>query len=280
MVGKIIKLQAGRHTVQMVMLVIAIIGILPFIGMTGFIYPFYFCYACPFAWASCPIGILEHSFIDFRNQGIIEGFYLLFYVLGIISIFGFLFGRYICGWVCPIGALQDLLGFGRSKVVKEEIPRLYFLRWIKYALLVFIPISSIYLLETFFTNKMCPVGVLTGTIPQFLLDIDGWQLRPDFPFKMISLGIFFLLVIVVARGWCRFLCPLGAWLSFYNKITPLNVSVDKKKCVSCGLCTKNCPMKIDVPNSHRSLECIGCTRCIHNCNKEAITLNIFKRRLV
>jgi len=277
--GKIIKLQAARHTMQMVVLVIAIIGILPFIGMSGIIYPFYFCYACPWAWASCPIGIVEHSFVDFGYGEFTNGFILLGYVFGTISVFGFLFGRFICGWVCPIGALQDLVRFVRFKVFKKKAPRLFSLRWVKYGVLFLIPVTSYAFKELFYT-RFCPVGGITGTFPTLATDWAGWVIGPDFAIKVVSVSLFFVLVIVVARGWCRFLCPLGAWLSFYNKVTPLHISFDKDKCVDCGLCTKACPMNIDVPKNRRSLECIGCTRCLHACNKDALSLNAFNRRLV
>jgi polyferredoxin len=275
----IIKLQAARHTVQMLVLVVAILGFFEFVGMSGLIYPFYFCYACPWAWASCPLGIVEHSFIDLSYGEWLDGFLLLAYAFGTITLAGMLFGRYICGWVCPIGALQDLLAFIRFKVLKIEVPRLYQGRWVKYGVLAFIPVSSYVTKELFYT-RLCPVGGITGTIPMLLTDWGNWTAGADFPIKVVSVIFFFGLVVVIGRGWCRYLCPLGAWLSFYNKVTPLHIAFDEKKCVHCNLCSDNCPMKIDIPNTSRSLECIGCAKCVHACNKGALSLNVFKRRVV
>ena len=88
-------------------LVVAVLGFFEFVGMSGLIYPFYFCYACPWAWASCPLGIVEHSFIDMGYGEWKNGFLLLAYAIGTITFAGVLFGRYICGWACPIGALRQ-----------------------------------------------------------------------------------------------------------------------------------------------------------------------------
>ena len=60
------------------------------------------CYSCPGALMSCPIGSLQ-AVLDGR------GFALSCYVFGFLMAFGALFGRFICGWMCPFGLVQDLL---------------------------------------------------------------------------------------------------------------------------------------------------------------------------
>ena len=272
------RLQAIRHVVQIFFLATAIFGVTGLVGMTGLIYPYYFCYSCPYAWASCPLGILQHAFIDMRTLGLIEGLRLLVYLAGVISLFGLAFGRFICGWACPIGALQDLLGGIRMKVFKKEVPRLYPLRFVKYGVLLAIPITSYAFIEVLYT-RLCPVGGITGTFPTLILDWGGWVGGTDFPIKIASVLIFFALVLAVFRGWCRYICPLGAMLSPFNKATPLNIHVNEKACVNCGLCSKACPMKIDVPASKRSLECIGCARCVGACKNGSARLRIFGKEV-
>ncbi len=60
------------------------------------------CYSCPGAVASCPIGALQ----ALLNQ---RGFQIPFGVLGFFFLFGSIFGRFVCGWLCPFGLVQDLL---------------------------------------------------------------------------------------------------------------------------------------------------------------------------
>ena len=60
------------------------------------------CYSCPGAIGSCPIGSLQSSLSGFIPQ-------IPFYVLGLIVLFGLLFGRVVCGFLCPFGFFQELL---------------------------------------------------------------------------------------------------------------------------------------------------------------------------
>ena len=60
------------------------------------------CYSCPGAVGSCPIGALQAVIGGIRHK-------FSFYVIGIMSLFGVVFGRFICGWLCPFGFFQDLL---------------------------------------------------------------------------------------------------------------------------------------------------------------------------
>lgn len=275
---KIEKLQAARHTVQLLFIGIAMVGFYQAIEMTGFIYPFFFCYSCPGAWASCPIGIMEHAFINMREVNFFDGLKLLLYLLGFVSIFGIIFGRFICGWACPIGTIQDLVAFIRSKIFKKELPKLYNLRFVKYIILALIPATS-YLMTRLFYTEYCPVGGITGTSLRITLENGDWIMGPEFPFKIISVTLFFIFIAVVGRGWCRWLCPLGAWLSLYNKISPLSIHVDEEKCVGCNACSKQCPMQIDIPAEKDSLECIGCTKCVGVCKFDAHSLRFFNKEV-
>ena len=60
------------------------------------------CYSCPGAVGSCPIGALQAALNERRVQ-------VPFAVLGFLFVFGSIFGRFVCGWLCPFGLLQDLL---------------------------------------------------------------------------------------------------------------------------------------------------------------------------
>jgi len=77
------------------------------------------------------------------------------------------------------------------------------------------------------------------------------------------------LSIVVERFWCRYLCPLGAILAWTNRISLWRIRVNESDCISCGLCTRACPMDLDVPREvERGGECIRCRACVHACRRE------------
>ena len=67
------------------------------------------CYSCPGAVAACPMGALQNALSD-------SGKTVPYYVVGIILLYGLLFGRWICGFLCPFGLVQDLLQIGRAHV--------------------------------------------------------------------------------------------------------------------------------------------------------------------
>ena len=72
------------------------------------------CYSCPGAFGSCPIGSLQ-AVLDSRNYKI------SLYVFGFLTVFGVLFGRLVCGWMCPFGLVQDLLYKIKTKFKKKTV---------------------------------------------------------------------------------------------------------------------------------------------------------------
>ena len=103
-----------RIASQIFFLFTAILGIFG-IGMTGFIYPYFFCPASPGACAGCPIWVIEHGTLEVVD-GALSGGYMLLYLVGLFVLIGALVGRSFCGWACPVGSLQDLFSFLKTKL--------------------------------------------------------------------------------------------------------------------------------------------------------------------
>jgi polyferredoxin len=80
--------------------------------------------------------------------------------------------------------------------------------------------------------------------------------------------------VLVGRGWCRYICPLGALMAPFNKVSVLWVHVNHDKCIECLACEKTCPMKIKVLNMYRDPECILCGKCISICPTSAIQYKV------
>ena len=144
----------------------------------------------------------------------------------------------------------------------------------KYFVLIGLVILSTALIGFMFTD-ICPIGILTGTIPTLILYPSKF-VPSSFFWAAIAIFILFLvLIFTVERGWCRYFCPIGAILAPFNKISILHVArVDEetfqKECLHCNACSNICPMGIDVPNMNRSTECISCGKCINVCPKNLI----------
>lgn len=263
------KFQLKRLYSQILFFLIANLGALQI--KSGFCYPFFYCHACPTASAACPLRALEISVFDGKIN-----WKLLLFPLVIIGMVGIISGRAVCGWACPIGLLQR--GTSRiarkfkhkSPLPKEINDKLHGnLRYAKYVALIGLVLVSPFLIGFMFTD-ICPVGVLTGTLPILALNPGGFT--PSFYFYP-ALGIFLLflvLIFTVERGWCRYFCPIGALLAPFNKISLYHVEVNKDACKHCNICSEVCPMGIDIPNMHRDPECILCGKCVSTCPHSVI----------
>ncbi len=230
------------------------------------------CYSCPGALGACPIGALQ-AVLGGRKHN------FSYYVIGIIILFGVIFGRLICGLLCPFGFIQDLLY--KIPLPKLNVPHKIDrpLRWLKYVIaLVMVILLPIFLTNEFgmatpyFCKWLCPAGTLEGGIPLAITN-EGLRAQLGFLFNW-KIGI--LLVVIISsmltyRPFCKYLCPLGAFYSLFNKISFYQMNVDKLKCTNCKACERHCKMNVEVTKNINSLECIRCGECKNICPTEAIT---------
>ncbi|MBQ3507999.1 MAG: 4Fe-4S binding protein [Clostridia bacterium] len=226
------------------------------------------CYSCPGASGACPMGALQNALSD-------SGKTVPYYVIGIILLYGLLFGRWICGFLCPFGLIQDLLHKIKTpKVGKGRITRV--LSYFKYVILVFFAIifPLVYAGYEFplpgFCKYICPAGTLEGAVG-LLSNPENesmlGMLGPLFTWKFLLMVIFLVGAVFMYRFFCRFFCPLGAIYGLFNKISFVGVKLDKEECVDCGLCVGKCKMDIRHVGDH---ECIQCGECIDICPTNAI----------
>lgn len=228
------------------------------------------CYSCPGAFGACPIGSLQAVISDIKYK-------FSFYIVGFLTLMGVTMGRFICGWLCPFGLIQELLNKIPSPKFKVS-KRFEKLKYLKYViLLVFVILLPMFWVNDVgmgsptFCKYICPAGTLEGGIPLTLLDT---SLRSAvgflFAWKLTLLIITIILSIIIFRPFCRFICPLGAIYSIFNPISIYRLKIDKDKCTSCGACTKKCKMDIEVYKKPNSLECIRCGECKSACSQGAI----------
>ena len=122
-----------------------------------------------------------------------------------------------------------------------------------------------------FCKYICPQGVLEGAIPLALAN-SGIRaaLGHLFTFKFTILALFIILSILFYRPFCKWICPLGAIYSLFNKVSFLKIQVDHEKCVGCQKCSRVCKMDVNVVDTPNHPECIRCGECMKACPTDAI----------
>ncbi len=226
------------------------------------------CYSCPGASGSCPVGALQNAMSSTDKT-------VPYYIFGIILLYGFLFGRWICGFLCPFGLIQELLHKIKTpKLKKGKLTRI--LSYFKYVVLVvfcFI-IPLLYMVKDFplpgFCKYICPAGTLEGAMGLLSNEVNASGFRmlgPLFTWKFLLMVSILVGAVFIYRIFCRFLCPLGALYGLFNKISMFGVKVEKSKCTDCGKCITACKMDI---HHVGDFECISCGECMKACPTGAI----------
>ena len=198
--------------------------------------------------------VIQHIFADIRYLNLLG-----FLIIRILIFLGLtlIFGRIFCGYVCPLGAMQELASLIRFKPKLNYNRKFWkkksFLRW---GFFVIYAISSVIwgLEATLFMNPFN--GFLVLWSPLIII------LSVSFPILLLT----FFISIFIYRPYCRFLCPFGALANIFGKFSPLKIR-RTEHCVNCGICEKICPTLEGYEFSSKA-ECYYCARCIDFCTNE------------
>lgn len=247
----------------------------------AFCVPVLNCYACPGALGSCPVGSLQNVLGGARHR-------ISFYVLGLLTVFGIALGRLWCGFVCPFGLAQDLIGMIPAPRVmvpgKIDKPA----RYVKYIVLaVFVILLPLLaknpygIAESYFCKYICPAGTLQGGIPLMLTNRALRALAGAlFTWKVLVLILILAASAFIPRFFCRYLCPLGAFYGLFNRFSFYQVRLDRDRCTGCMTCGKVCPMDAVTLSADEGkarisgAECIRCGRCREACPEGAVISGI------
>ena len=230
------------------------------------------CYSCPGALFACPIGALQASLTARHRR-------FPFYVLGFLMAVGVAVGRFICGWLCLFGLLQELLY--RIPSPRLHIPEKidHTLRYLKYVILAVFVVGLPLVWRSdygagvpFFCEFICPVGTLEGGVPLVLLNDAlrpalGWLFR----WKMLLLIACVLSAVFIYRPFCKYICPLGAFYALFQRVSILKMHVNSDACIRCGACARTCAMDVNPRLSPNSAECIRCGECMKACPVDAFS---------
>jgi polyferredoxin len=225
-------------------------------------------------------------------------------------IVGVLIGKSLCGWICPFGFVQDLVGFIKRKQADFSSRTHDSMVYMKYfvlgiALFVSVTFSASKLMGAsggyesaigIFTKApftaLSPAETLFGTVPTMILNfrtalatksvtdaLSGIStLPPLFWIQIFIMAFVLVFAAYIPRGWCRYFCPHGAIMAVLNRFSFLGLRRDPVKCAKggCRLCVSACPMKVpilDLPwEKFSDPECIYCMKCADACHEKAIKL--------
>ena len=182
-------------------------------------------------------------------------------VVGLAIMSAVLFGPIICGFICPFGAIQDLLSRLGKKIFKTKFNKV-------------IPKEIDNKLKNFryFILVIAVILTATDSIPvlEALNPYHAYLSIFNMRFNGLAILGFIILALVVGlslvsqRPWCKYLCPYGAFLGLFNKIKVFRVVREKNTCIGCKKCSNTCPMGIQVDKKEevRDLKCISCMECV------------------
>jgi len=219
------------------------------------------CYSCPLSSFACPVGVMANYAAMLPAVG--EAPYLL---LGVLLLVGAAGGSIVCGWACPFGFLQDLLG----KITKLKISVPSWTGYIRYVVLAGLVILLPMILgykgipferQVISICRLCPAGALEAGVPysvQSLLEGHGWMMSG---LKTGILLAFLAAMLVVHRPWCRIFCPLGGLLALFNRFSLFHLRFNPQQCVECNLCRSRCAMGVKVDQAVNVSGCIRCLEC-------------------
>lgn len=208
--------------------------------------------------AVCPFGGVV-SLYQFLSSGtfvqkIRESSFVL---MGIVFLLAVLFGPVFCGWVCPLGTVQEwVASLGRrllrrryNQLIPYRLDRV--LRYLRYLVLAWV------LYMTAVTGKL----IFSAYDPYFAL-FNFWTGEVALS-GLLILGATLALSLVIERPWCKYACPYGALLGLSNLFRVFSIRRVESACKMDGACRKLCPMNIPVESLRtvRDHQCISCLEC-------------------
>jgi ferredoxin len=214
------------------------------------------------------------------------------------------FGRFFCGWVCPLGTLHNMAG-AMKRPRADVVPR----NWhrFKYYLLIAILASSVFTLQ--FVGIMDPLSLLIRSFSVSVYPLFNYAIRAvfnvlyhanplgitavsepvygvlknsvltfeqTFYLQSVFIGLIFFGILALnfieRRFWCKYLCPLGALLGLLSRISLLKRSVSEG-CTECGACAGVCQGAAapEVKGAWKDAECYYCWNCDDVCPNNAVS---------
>lgn len=187
-----------------------------------------------------------------------------------------------CGWVCSCGGLAETLGDAH----REKMPhgpvwnRVNMLgQGVLLAAFILLVLRVISWSEPHSRAGVWFGGMLTSW-SAFGVQLNYYHVVDIFLAGIVGVGLYFWFS---GRVWCRFACPLAALMHIYTRFSAYRIFPDKKKCISCNVCTTVCHQGIDVMNfANKGLpmedpQCVRCSACVQMCPTGVLSFGRYSR---
>ena len=215
------------------------------------------------------IGSLDFQefFHTFVKYGIINAGVLMVLLAFFITL---IFGRFFCGWACHFGAIQEFswwlmkkMGISPKTINSSMVTILPFFILLNF----YLAPNLIHALHTPWANININLGM-----PEI------WAFLPEFVIGTLTFIVdgFLIVYFLGRKGFCRYLCPWGAFLKLPNSLAMFKVR-NTEGCIESGNCTTNCPVGIDVSyeinhfSKVTNTNCTSCLICTQGCPSSAIS---------
>ena len=225
--------------------------------------------------AICPFGAVETA-----GRLVLEGNFIpkihesnLWTFFG-VSLVTLTIGAAFCGYLCPLGSVQDWIGCIGKKIFKKKYNRFVgrkvdnLLSYMRYSVLLIIMVQTTRMLTLVF-QRVDPYYALfhfwTGDV---------------FISALLVLGAILIFSLFVERPWCRWFCPFGALQGIMQLLSPWKIRKNRELCTSCGMCSRACPMRIQIHEMSAVLDtrCNRCGKCLAACPSPGALTHSIQRK--
>ncbi len=197
-------------------------------------------------------------------------------ILGLVLAMAFMFRRAFCGYICPLGALQEFAGKLGSALFRGRRPRMpkaldVPARYLKYAVLA---------VFAFWSWQAASLVMRPYDPWVAFMHLSSGEVFAEFTIGLGVLVVSLVGSVVYDRFFCKYLCPMGAFLGVISPLSVFKVRRNADTCIDCGAFDKACPVNLPVAKVEvvTDVECINCNECVSVCPvKDTLTVSAGRR---
>jgi polyferredoxin len=228
--------------------------------------------------------IMHPSPICAATKSILYGFGIpLIMTLAVIFLLTLIGPKLFCGWVCPVGAIQELIAMLSDKLGIKRCKTSF---TIAQTVRLFIFLLFIFISATKILNIVVNGNVYALSLYDYINPFHGMEIGPDENlFGYMTHYLPFLLTVILAfkyyRPYCHFVCPVGLYTHWLEQIAVFRIRFKKESCTNCNACVKNTPCTTVPEIMKESIlrpDCFACNECIRSCPENSLDIGI-KRSL-
>lgn len=202
-------------------------------------------------------------------EGVLNGSAMIF---GLLLLFSVVCSRLFCGWLCPGGAVQDYISLSNNRHWNSKLKN-----------------SSKYIIWALWFSFIVILWIRNRPLTADFLHFYEINMAFIIIYAIVMSVIYLFTLLTGKRGMCHSLCwmapfmVIGEKLADFLHIPRFRLKAKPDQCVSCGQCSKSCPMGLDIADmvksgSVDSAECINCLECVDKCPKKAISFGICQKQ--